>query len=108
MNLSFNTQTVNPLLILARLPMADIWPFITQAVKGLSGWVLATSPKKDSLQVRAKDQKGSIQLGTNKYGGAMVIFNKGSQDVLQASVGDMGGGIITTRDKHGYRTGRLP
>ena len=64
--------------------------------------------KKEFVKVLAKDQKGSIQLSANEYGGAMVIFNKGSQNVLQARVHDKGGGIITTQDKHGYRTGRLP
>jgi hypothetical protein len=64
--------------------------------------------KEGLVQVRTKDQKGGIHLSANEYGGGMVIFNKGSKNVLQASVGDSGGGIINTRDKHGYRTGRLP
>ena len=64
--------------------------------------------KEGIVQVQRKDQKGLIQLGADKYGGSMAIFNKGGQNVLQASVGDMGGGIINTRDKHGYKTGRLP
>ena len=51
---------------------------------------------------------GWAQLKTNKYGGLMAIFNKGSENVLQASVGDTGVGIIETKDKLGYRTGRLP
>ena len=51
---------------------------------------------------------GSAALSNNKYGGVMAIFNKGGENVLQASVGDTGGGIITTKDKLGYRTGGLP
>jgi len=51
---------------------------------------------------------GQAQLINNKYGGSMAIFNKGGENVLQASVGDTGGGIIKTYDKLGYRTGRLP
>ena len=60
------------------------------------------------VEVLTKDQKGSIRLIGDEYGGAMVIFNKGGKNVLQASVHDMGGGGITTKDKHGYRTGQLP
>ena len=51
---------------------------------------------------------GQAQLFTDEHGGSMAIFNKGDKNVLQAGVGDMGGGIIMTRDKLGYRTGRLP
>ena len=64
--------------------------------------------KEGFIAVKRKDQKGSIQLSASEYGGFMAIFNKGEQNVLQAGVGDTGSGIITTRDKHGYRTGRLP
>ena len=64
--------------------------------------------KEGFVKVQGKDHEGLIQLGANKYGGSMAIFNKGSQNVLQAGVGDTGAGIINTRDKHGYRTGRLP
>ena len=64
--------------------------------------------EKGFVTVRAKDRKGSIQLQVGEYGGSMTIFNKGEQNVLQAGVGNTGGGIIATRDKHGYKTGRLP
>ena len=57
---------------------------------------------------KVEGTQDAIQLGTNKNGGYMAIFNNGGKNVLQTSVGDMGGGIITTQDKHGYRTGRLP
>jgi hypothetical protein len=57
---------------------------------------------------KVEGTQDAIQLGTNKNGGYMAIFNNGGKNVLQAGVGDMGGGIITTQDKHGYRTGRLP
>ena len=56
------------------------------------------------IQIWTENRKGAIQLS----GDNMAIFNKGGEKVLQASVGDMGGGGITTRDKNGYRTGRLP
>jgi hypothetical protein len=69
---------------------------------------IGDTDKEAFVKVYGKDHKGSIQLDADKYGGRMAIFNKGRQNVLQASVGDTGGGIITTRDKHGYRTGRLP
>ena len=60
------------------------------------------------ISVNGKDHDGSIQLSNNEYGGSMAIFNKGQQNVLQASVSDRGNGVIDTRDKHGYKTGRLP
>ena len=69
---------------------------------------IADEDKEGFIAVKRKDQKGSIQLSASEYGGSMAIFNKGEQNVLQAGVGDTGSGIITTRDKHGYRTGRLP
>ena len=64
--------------------------------------------KEGFVQVWRKDQKGAIQLSADKYGGYMAIFNKGSQNVIQAGVGNTGGGIVRTRDKLGYRTGHLP
>ena len=69
---------------------------------------IGDTSKEGFVQVQRKDQNGLIQLGANEYGGTMAIFNKGGENVLQASVGDMGGGIIITRDKHGYKTGDLP
>ena len=60
------------------------------------------------VQVKTKDQKGGIILKGDKYGGYMAIFNNGGKNVLEADVHNMGGGIIHTRDKHGYKTGRLP
>ena len=52
---------------------------------------------------------GEAELSTNESGGSLAVFNKGIGDaVLQAGVGDTGGGILKTRDKNGYRTGRLP
>ena len=51
---------------------------------------------------------GSSQLFTNEYGGGMAIFNKADENVGQFSVGDKGGGVIITKDKHGYRTGSVP
>ena len=51
---------------------------------------------------------GGAQLSINEHGGAMAVWNKGGKNVLQADVGDMGEGIITTKDKLGYRTGSLP
>lgn len=85
--------------------------------------------KEGFIGVEAKDGKGTIQLYTNENGGyiwmtdqqkkskiqlqfnkdgGLAIFNKGGENVLQASVGYRGGGVIHTRDKHGYRTGHLP
>ena len=69
---------------------------------------IADTEKEGFVQVQRKGQKGGIQLVANEYGGSMEIFNNGGKNVLQASVGDTGGGIINTRDKHGYRTGQLP
>ena len=51
---------------------------------------------------------GQAHLSTNEYGGLIAIFNKGDKNVIQASVGDTGGGVLKTKDKLGYRTGRLP
>jgi len=51
---------------------------------------------------------GKASLRNTEYGGSMSLFNKAAENVLQASVGDTGGGVIETRDKHGYRTGDLP
>jgi len=50
---------------------------------------------------------GQAELSTYEYGGGIAIFNKGGQNVLQASVEGKGGGIIRTYDKSGNRTGRL-
>ena len=47
-------------------------------------------------------------MDINENGGLMAIYNKGAENVLEASVADAGGGIITTQDKDGNRTGRLP
>ena len=64
--------------------------------------------KKGLIGVWGKDHKGAITLGADESGGGMAIFNKGGKPVLQAGVSDMGGGIVDTRDKLGYRTGHLP
>ena len=69
---------------------------------------ISDTDKEGFVKVLRKDQKSFIQLTGNEYGGAMAIFNKGGENVLQTSVGDKGGGIISTWDKNGYRTGRLP
>ena len=69
---------------------------------------LHTNENGGYIQMRDQQNKSNIQLEFDKYGGALTIFNKGGENVLQASVGDMGGGIISTRDKNGYRTGSLP
>ena len=67
------------------------------------------SAYEDDGKVEVKKQDGgSSQLFTNEYGGGLAIFNKTGENVGQFSVGDRGGGVITTRDKHGYRTGSVP
>ena len=60
------------------------------------------------IQIKRKDQTGSVQLGGDEYGGSMEIFNNAGKNVFRAAVSDIGGGIITTNDKHGYKTGHLP
>lgn len=53
-------------------------------------------------------EKGSILLSSDQDGGAIAIFNKGGENVIQAGVNKQGHGIIQTHDKHGYLTGKLP
>ena len=60
------------------------------------------------VYVKGKDDESWATLGIDGYGGQMALYNKGGEKVLQASAADDGGGIITIKDKHGYRTGRLP
>ena len=65
---------------------------------------IADSGKEGVIQILTENQKGMVQLD----GGDMAIFNKGGKNVLQVGVNNMGGGLIITNDKNGYRTGRLP
>ena len=64
--------------------------------------------KEGLIYVKDKNGESSIELGMDKYGAGMAIFNRGKKNVLQASVSDRGYGIIRTRDKNGYKTGQLP
>ena len=66
-----------------------------------------TNKHGGSVYAHGKDG-GAAQLEINESGGVMSLFNKAAENVLQASVADTGEGGIETRDKHGYRTGRLP
>ena len=75
--------------------------------EGKKGVELYTNEHGGLVVAEGKDG-GSAQLYTNEHGGLMAIYNKGDKTVLQASVGDTSGGIITTYDKLGYRTRRLP
>ena len=85
----------------------DGYMYVVRA-NGKGSASIGTRSNGGFMSIHRKDQKGSIQLGGDEYGGNMAIFNKGGQNVLQAGVSDKGGGIITTQDKHGYKTGRLP
>ena len=58
--------------------------------------------------VTNKNREVVAGLSANEYGGGFDIFNNGKKDVLQAGVHAGGGGYITTRNKYGYNTGKLP
>ena len=93
---------------------------------GKDGGSVSLSNDKHGGYVFAKGKGGgSASLGVDEDGGAvwahgkdddsvqlnsesMAIFNKGGENVLQAGVGDTGGGVLKTKDKLGYRTGSLP
>lgn len=51
---------------------------------------------------------GSAQLSATPYGGAVSIFNKNGQHVGNFSVNSLGSGSLQTKDKNGYKTGRIP
>ena len=61
------------------------------------------------VNVSSKDKnKGGVILGTDLYGGAVVIYNSNAQQVGEFSVHTGGGGWIKTKDRLGNTTGSVP
>ena len=89
---------------------------VVTAMDGINGGALYIYNAEGKSVITATNYKndgGHLSIG----GGAeqilfskdsMAIFNKGGENVLQASISKQGGGIIVTRDKLGYHTGQLP
>ena len=71
---------------------------------------LGTMPQRGAfVDLDGKDEKSRVSLEIDEIiGPRLIIVNKGKTNVLQAGVSDTGSGVIETRDKHGYKTGRLP
>ena len=51
---------------------------------------------------------GSAQLSATPYGGTVSIFNKDGRNVGNFGVNSLGNGLLQTKDKNGYKTGRIP
>ena len=51
---------------------------------------------------------GSAQLSATPYGGTVSIFNKNGQNVGNFGVNSLGSGSLQTKDKNGYKTGKIP
>ena len=51
---------------------------------------------------------GSAQLSATPYGGTVSIFNENGQNVGNFGVNSLGNGLLQTKDKNGYKTGRIP
>ena len=76
---------------------------------GKDGGFASLGNDSDGGAVYATGKDGrSAQLYNDEDGGSMAIFNNGGLPVLLATVGDKGEGIITTKDKRGNQTGKLP
>ncbi len=61
-----------------------------------------------NVLIFGKDEQSGVFLRTDKYGGGIGILNKSGKVVGKFSVSDIGGGMLNTRDKHGYKTGSVP
>ena len=76
-----------------------------------TGAGLFVDPTRGSKGARVEiqgDSKVGIMLGTDDYGGRMIILNKSGENVLQTSVNNAGGGFIGTWDQFGDATGGFP
>ncbi|MDE0682479.1 MAG: hypothetical protein OXI63_06145 [Candidatus Poribacteria bacterium] len=70
-----------------------------------SGRGVLTVAGKDILKSRGI---GSAQLSATPYGGTVSIFNKDGKNVGNFGVNSLGDGGLQTKDKNGYKTGRIP
>ena len=70
-----------------------------------NGRGVLTVAGKDLLESRGI---GSAQLSATPYGGTVSIFNKDGLNVGNFGVNSLGSGGLQTKDKNGYKTGRIP
>ena len=70
-----------------------------------NGRGVLTVAGKDLLESRGI---GSAQLSATPYGGTVSIFNKNGLNVGHFGVNSLGNGGLQTKDKNGYKTGRIP
>ena len=70
-----------------------------------NGRGVLTVAGKDILESRGI---GSAQLSATPYGGTVSIFNKDGKNVGNFGVNSLGNGLLQTKDKNGYKTGRIP
>lgn len=70
-----------------------------------NGRGVLTIASKDILDNRGV---GSVHISTTPTGGSVSIFNNNRQNVGNFGVNALGNGELHTKDKNGYKTGRIP
>ena len=76
----------------------------------LEGYSRSTLIADGSIAISGDDEDGDalVEIKNKEYGGEIVVFGKGSEySRVSIGVNKCGNGVVSTRDKNGYRLSTL-